>query len=132
MRGLTYLVTGASGGLGALVCQELVSRGAIVIAHDRTREQVDSVMARLGRTARGVVADFASLAEVAALARDVGHVDVLISNAGVGFGRAQLKREVSRDGIELRFAVNYLAPFLLSYSLLDRVRGIVQVASIGQ
>lgn len=132
MRGLTFLVTGAGGGLGSLVCRELVARGAIVIAHDRTREQVDAVMATLGSGARGVVADFASLADVAALARDVGPVDVLISNAGVGFGRDQLRREVSHDGFELRFAVNYLAPFVLTYAMLDRVRAVVQVASIGQ
>lgn len=132
MRGMTFLVTGAGGGLGSLVCRDLVARGAFVIAHDRTRELVDAVMATLGRSARGVVADFASLAEVATLARDIGPVDVLVNNAGVGFGRNQLRREISLDGFELRFAVNYLAPFVLSYALLERVRGIVQVASIGQ
>lgn len=103
-----------------------------MIAHDRTRAQVDAVLSTLGSSARGIVADFASLADVATLARDVGPVDVLINNAGVGFGRDQLRRELSRDGVELRFAVNYLAPFVLTYTLLDRVRAVVQVASIGQ
>ena len=132
MRGLTCLVTGATGGLGSLVCKALVARGAIVVAHDRSRAELDALVAALGPSARGVVADFAALAEVAALARDVGPVDVLVSNAGVGFGRDQLRREVSRDGFELRLAVNYLAPFVLTYALLDRVRAVVQVASAGQ
>jgi len=79
-----------------------------------------------------VVADLASLAEVASLVRTVGRVDVLVNNAGVGFGRDHLRREVSRDGFELRFAVNYLAPFVLTYGLLDRVSAVVQVASAGQ
>ncbi|MDX2087258.1 MAG: SDR family NAD(P)-dependent oxidoreductase [Kofleriaceae bacterium] len=132
MRGLTFLVTGAAGGLGALVCRELAARGAVVIAHDRTEVQLANLVPELGTSARGVACDLASLAAVAAFARSVGRVDVLVNNAGVGFGRDQLRREVSHDGFELRFAVNYLAPFLLTYALLDRLQGIVQVSSAGQ
>lgn len=132
MRGLTFLVTGAAGGLGALVCRELAARGALVIAHDRTEAQLADLVPTLGRAARGMACDFASLADVARFARAVGHVDVLINNAGVGFGRDQLHRQVSRDGFELRLAVNYLAPFVLTYALLDRLQGVVQVASAGQ
>ncbi|MEO6775355.1 MAG: SDR family NAD(P)-dependent oxidoreductase [Kofleriaceae bacterium] len=127
---LTVLVTGATGGLGELVAERLVRDGARVIVHGRTREQVEPVAARLGM--RGIVADLASLAEVAGLAREVGAIDLLVNNAGVGFGRDQMHREVSRDGFELRFAVNYLAPYVLTHALLDRVRAVVQVASIGQ
>jgi NAD(P)-dependent dehydrogenase (short-subunit alcohol dehydrogenase family) len=132
VHGLTFLVTGAAGGLGSLVCEELVARGARVIAHDRRRGPVDALVAGLGAAARGVAGDLGSLAHVAALAREVGHVDVLVNNAGVGFGRDQLRRELSHDGFELRFAVNYLAPFVLTHALADRVRGVVQVASAGQ
>ncbi|HVK88415.1 MAG TPA: SDR family NAD(P)-dependent oxidoreductase [Kofleriaceae bacterium] len=130
MRGLTFLVTGAAGGLGALVCRELAGRGGKVIAHDKL--PLDDLVPKLGPGARGVVGDLGSLAGVAAFAREVGHVDVLVNNAGVGFGRDQLRRELSRDGFELRFAINYLAPFVLTYVLLDRLRGVVQVASAGQ
>jgi NAD(P)-dependent dehydrogenase (short-subunit alcohol dehydrogenase family) len=62
-------------------------------------------------------------------------LDVLINNAGVGFGRGRRLRERSRDGFELRFAVNYLAPFLLSTTLLEAAlprRAVINVASIGQ
>jgi NAD(P)-dependent dehydrogenase (short-subunit alcohol dehydrogenase family) len=127
---LTVLVTGATGGLGELVAEQLVREGARVIVHGRTREHVEPVATRLGM--RGVVADLASLTDVVRLARDVGAVDLLVNNAAVGFGRDQMYREVSYDGFELRFAVNYLAPYALTHALLDRVRGVVQVASIGQ
>ncbi|MEP6861769.1 MAG: SDR family NAD(P)-dependent oxidoreductase [Deltaproteobacteria bacterium] len=130
MRNLTVLVTGATGGLGELVAEQLVREGARVIVHGRTREHVEPVATRLGM--RGVVADLASLTEVVRLAREVGQIDLLVNNAAVGFGRDQMYREVSYDGFELRFAVNYLAPYVLTHGLLDRVRGVVQVASIGQ
>lgn len=128
MRGLSVLVTGAAGGLGALVCKQLIAEGATVIAHVRSKEQ----RAELGLPVRTVIADLSSITATTALAREVGTVDVLVNNAGVGFGRDQLHREVSRDGHELRFAVNYLAAYVLSYALLDRAKAIVQVASIGQ
>ena len=129
---LTALVTGATGGIGELVAERLAEGGAAVIVHGRTADDVEPVVARLGGRTRGAVADLASLDEVRRLAREVGAVDLLINNAAVGFGRDQMRREVSRDGFELRFAVNYLAPFVLTHALLDRVQAIVQVASIGQ
>ena len=89
-----------------------------------------------GGTADGVVADLASLAEVAKLARTIGApLDALINNAGVGFGADRRARETSRDGFELRFAVNYLAPFVLTHGLLARglpTGAVVNVASAGQ
>ena len=127
---LTVLVTGATSGLGELVAEQLVREGARVIVHGRTREHVEPVATRLGM--RGVVADLASLTEVVRLADEIGAIDLLVNNAAVGFGRDQMYREVSYDGFELRFAVNYLAPYVLTHALLDRVRGVVQVASIGQ
>ncbi len=132
MRGYTIFVTGATGGLGRLVCKELVDRGANVIAHCKSRGALDDLVATLGGSTRGELADLASLAEVAALAKRVGPVDVLVSNAGVGFGRDQMRREISHDGFELRFAVNYLAAFVLTHHLIGRTRAVVQVASAGQ
>jgi len=127
---LTVLVTGATGGLGELVAEQLVREGARVIIHGRTHDHVAPVVARLGM--RGVVADLASLTEVVRLGQEVGAVDLLVNNAAVGFGRDQMHREVSYDGFELRFAVNYLAPYVLTHALLGRVKAVVQVASIGQ
>ena len=130
MAGDSYLVTGATGGLGAIVCEHLVASGARVIATCRSREQLAALADKLG--CETIVADLASLVDVERLAHEVGSVDVLVNNAGVGFGRDQLRREISHDGIELRFAVNYLAPFVLTYALIERAKAVVQVASVGQ
>lgn len=85
--------------------------------------------------------DPASLDEVRRLAEEVAsdhdRLDIFINNAGVGFGPPGGGREISHDGHELRFAVNYLAPFLLTHLLLPTLRRsspsrIVNVASIAQ
>ena len=130
MSRVAYLVTGATGGLGSIVCEQLVASGARVIATCRSRDELDALAAKTG--CETIVADLARLADVDRLAREVGAIDVLVNNAGVGFGRDQLHREVSHDGIELRFAVNYLAPFVLTYALIEQARAVVQVASVGQ
>ena len=131
MTQTSYLVTGATGGLGALVCEQLVAAGARVIATCRSRVELDALTAKL-RAVEVIVADLASLVEVERLAREVGPIDVLVNNAGVGFGSNQLRRELSHDRVELRFAVNYLAPFVLTYALMERARAVIQVASVGQ
>ena len=102
------------------------------------QETVGALKAR-GVEATGLVADLASLQETARLAEEVLRggraIDVLINNAGVGFGRDRKLRETSRDGFELRFAVNYLAPVLLTRKLLAGgrpTRAVVNVASAGQ
>ena len=141
LRNLTVLVTGATGGIGRATAEALARAGASVIVHGRDRERVDQVVAALrarGGRADGVVADLASLEATARLAQDVADrapLDVLINNAGVGFGPPGGGREVSIDGYELRFAVNYLAPFLLTHELLARDlprRAVINVASAGQ
>jgi NAD(P)-dependent dehydrogenase (short-subunit alcohol dehydrogenase family) len=86
-------------------------------------------------------ADFSSLAEVCRLADVVrqtcNRLDILINNAGIGSGGPTAKRETSQDGYELRFAVNYLAGFLLTRRLLPLMMAskparIVNVSSLGQ
>jgi NAD(P)-dependent dehydrogenase (short-subunit alcohol dehydrogenase family) len=86
-------------------------------------------------------ADFSSLAEVRRLAdivrQECDRLDILINNAGIGSGGSASKQETSLDGHELRFAVNYLAGFLLTRILLPLViigkpARIVNVSSLGQ
>jgi NAD(P)-dependent dehydrogenase (short-subunit alcohol dehydrogenase family) len=135
----TCLVTGATDGIGQATALALAQRGARVILHGRNPAKLEATLARI-RAATGneslhaVQADFASLAEVAALAarvrRDFPSLDLLINNAGLITDHWQL----SVDGFELAFAVNYLAPFLLTLGLLDTLRAnaparIVNVAS---
>src|SRR5262249_56019931 len=72
-------------------------------------------------------ADFSALDDVRRLAEAIeakhDRLELLINNAGIGpTTRGKVKREASRDGHELRFAVNYLAPFLLTHLLLPMIR----------
>jgi NAD(P)-dependent dehydrogenase (short-subunit alcohol dehydrogenase family) len=135
------LITGATSGLGRYLAGRLASSGWQVLAHGRDPARVADVTAELGDGARGYVADLASLGEVrelAALVRaEVPRLDVLVNNAGVGFGVPGEGRQVSADGHELRFAVNYLAPVLLARLLVPLLTGsapsrIVNVGSLGQ
>jgi NAD(P)-dependent dehydrogenase (short-subunit alcohol dehydrogenase family) len=142
LRDVVVLVTGATDGIGLATARLLNAEGAGVLAHGRNPAKVAQVVRELrdgGGQAEGFVADLASLEQTAGLAREVAQrtsrLDVLINNAGIGAGPPTGARELSRDGYELRFAVNYLAPFVLTRRLLDSgrpSRAIVNVASAGQ
>jgi NAD(P)-dependent dehydrogenase (short-subunit alcohol dehydrogenase family) len=135
------LVTGSTDGVGRRVAQRFGATGAHVLIHGRNAMRGGGVKAAVeasGGTARVYLADFASLDAVRALARsladDYPRIDVLINNAGIGVGRPD-QRELSCDGHELRFAVNYLSGFLLAHLLKDRIASggrIINVASAGQ
>jgi NAD(P)-dependent dehydrogenase (short-subunit alcohol dehydrogenase family) len=113
-----------------------------VLIHGRDEARAERVVADIkvaGGRGDYLIADLASLAEVRQLAETVqqrtDRLDILINNAGIGTAGAT--REVSADGHELRFAVNYLAGFLLTYRLLPLLRvgapsRIVNVSSAGQ
>lgn len=119
------LVTGSTDGLGREVARRLAAAGAHVIIHgrnvERGREVVNEIAAAGKGSARFYRADFASLAEVRRLAdeivRDYGRLDLLVNNAGIIAG----ERQVSKDGHELTFAVNYLSGYLLTYRLLPLI-----------
>ena len=125
---ITALVTGATDGLGRSVATQLAKRGARVLVHGRDHERAEATVREI-REATGndrvepQLADFASLAEVRELAERVAEtapeLNLLINNAGIGSGMPEgPERRESRDGVELRFAVNYLAGFVLTESLL--------------
>jgi len=140
------LVTGATDGLGKQVAHNLSLRGATVLLHGRNREKGEAALQEIrDRTGNQELiyynVDFSSLDEVRRLSEqiqaDQERLDVLINNAGIGTGMRQSRREKSRDGHELRFAVNYLATFLLTHRLLPLLRRsaparIINVASVGQ
>ena len=142
MKGKTALITGSTDGVGRYVAERLAAEGARVIVHGRDRARGEAVVERImrqGGDARLLIADLSSLAEVRSLAeavrRDSEGLDALVNNAGIGTSGAQ--RELGADGLELRFAVNYLAGFLLTRLLLPMLEGrassrIVNVASAGQ
>jgi NAD(P)-dependent dehydrogenase (short-subunit alcohol dehydrogenase family) len=143
----TVLVTGATDGLGRRLAKKLAARGATVLVHGRNPERIratmDEIRAITGSDRlRAYRADLSSLDEVRRLADEVAsreeRLDVLVNNAAIGAGkRGEFRREVSRDGHELRMAVNHLAPFLLTLLLLDPLRRsaparVVNVSSAGQ
>ena len=133
------LVTGSTDGLGREVATRLAAQGLHVIVHGRNAERGAEVVQAIATAGRGSArfyrADFASLADVRRLAadvrRDYTRLDLLVNNAGI----ITPERQVSQDGHEMQFAVNYLAGYALSYALLplleasDHAR-IVNVSSI--
>ena len=140
------LITGATDGLGKRVAHDLAAQGATILVHGRSREKGKATLKEI-RDATGnqkliyYNADFSSLDAVRQLTDEIqgdqAHLDVLINNAGIGAGRRQARPELNADGYELRFAVNYLAPFLLTHRLLPLLyrstpARIVNVASVGQ
>ncbi len=120
LTGKRAVVTGATSGLGLPLARALADAGAEVIVVGRDPARTARVVGEIGGKARGEVADFASLKAVAALAERIGHapLDMLVNNAGL----INLSRRLSDDGYELTFAVNHLAPFLLTEGLLPALR----------
>jgi NAD(P)-dependent dehydrogenase (short-subunit alcohol dehydrogenase family) len=123
------VVTGASAGIGAAAAIELTRQGHEVLATGRSPSKLDAVHNRMKAAAspgqavpEPIAVDLSSLAEVRRLADEVQsrspRLDVLANNAGLQTRR----REVSPDGHEMVFAVNHLAPFLLTNLLADRIQ----------
>jgi NAD(P)-dependent dehydrogenase (short-subunit alcohol dehydrogenase family) len=119
------LVTGATDGIGKETAFELARKGAEVIVHGRNEKKVAATIEELKKRTRldvfrPAIGDLSSLAEVRALARQIEAIgaDVLLHNAGV-FAK---RRELTVDGLELTFAVNHLAPFVLTHRLLPMLR----------
>ena len=143
----TILVTGATDGLGKAVAASLAGERARLILHGRDDARLEATADELGGTSgndeiRCYRADFASLDSVRALGDEIGRdydrLDALVNNAGIGTKLpGEGERLESRDGHELRFAVNYLAHYALTRSLLPLIRDsaparIVNVSSAGQ
>ncbi|MCV7077425.1 SDR family NAD(P)-dependent oxidoreductase [Mycobacterium szulgai] len=115
----TIVITGASDGIGAAAARQLSRNGHNVVVVGRSGAKTKAVAAELG--ADYFVADFADLSQVRALADKIRaeypRIDVLANNAGGMCSQTQL----TADGFEKTYQVNYLAPFLLTTQLLDQL-----------
>ena len=145
MQGKTVLITGSTDGVGRYVATRLAADGAKVLIHGRDAARAEALIDEIRRSGHAAPvfyqADLSSLAEARRLAdavlADHKRLDVLVSNAGIGSQSEGPARQTSADGHELRFAVNYLAGFLLAHRLLPLLKAaaparIVNVASLGQ
>ena len=128
LAGKIALVTGSTDGVGRLVARSLAESGAHVFVHGRNSARGQEVVAEIeagGGRAQFIQADLSDLAEVRGLAetvvRSAERLDLLINNAGIGSGGPGAVRRTNAAGHEMRFAVNYLAGFLLTRRLLPLV-----------
>src|SRR6266487_646359 len=125
MQGKVCMVTGANSGIGKATALELAQRGATVVMVCRDRARGEEARSEITTTSRNhavdlLLADLSSQQSIRQLVEHFQHhyphLHVLINNAGAAFpGR----RRETVDGVEMTFAVNYLAPFLLTNLLLD-------------
>lgn len=139
MQGKVCLITGATSGIGFATAQALAQQGAqvVLVGRDATRgaNSVAQIKQATGNDAVDLLlADLASQADIAELARTFQHryerLDVLVNNAGAVF----TERQLSVDGYEMTLALNHLGYFLLTHFLLDILKAsapcrIVNVAS---
>ena len=145
MRGKTVLITGSTDGVGRYVASRLAAEGARVLIHGRDAARAKTLIDEIVKAGHAAPtfyqADLSSMAGTrelaAAVTRDHQRLDVFVSNAGIGSQNDGPQRQESRDGHELRFAVNYLSGFLLAHLLLPLLKAaapsrIVNVASLGQ
>jgi NAD(P)-dependent dehydrogenase (short-subunit alcohol dehydrogenase family) len=124
MKGTVCVVTGATSGIGKAAATALARLGATVVLVGRDRGRTEAAAAEIAPVSasppRAEVADLASLEQVRGLAGRLAgleRIDVLINNAGLVLG----ERRITPDGLEHVFALNHLAPFLLTSLLLPKL-----------
>lgn len=122
------LITGSSDGLGALAAQRLISQGHTVVLHARNARRARDAQARCPGASAVLTADLSSVAEtkrLAAEANALGRFDAVIHNAGIGY---QEPYATTEDGVARVFAVNSLAPYILT-CLMERPARLVYISS---
>lgn len=122
-------ITGSSDGLGLAAGKLLAEQGHNVVLHARNAQRADETRRKLSAAAAVLTGDFASLAEVRSLAEQanaMGTFDAVVHNAAIGY--REKKRSLTVDGFEHVFAINTLAPYLLT-ALMHRPKRLVYLSS---
>lgn len=126
----TILITGATDGIGLETAKKLSKAGHHVLLHGRNPGKLKSAADAVGGEAKCYVADLSRLEEVEALANEVNAshdaLDVLINNAGV----YKTSRPKASNGLDIRFMVNTLAPYVLTRRLLPRLTSAGRVVNL--
>jgi len=127
MQGKTVVITGATSGIGEVVARTLAEQGARIVLIARDRSRGEETLGRLEGIApgRNHVAHYANLSRLPemkrvseAIAASEPRIDVLINNAGAMFNT----RQVTGDALEMTFATNHIAYFVVTSLLLDRLK----------
>jgi len=127
MHGKTVVITGATSGIGEVAATELAAAGARIILAARDSERAARTLDRLRGVGPAVehiavLGDLSQLSQARRVALEIAAaaptIDVLINNAGAIFPR----RRVTPDGLEMTFALNHMAGFIVTNALLDNLR----------
>lgn len=119
----TILITGSTDGIGKIAALKLAKDGHNVFLHGRNSEKLQKVINEIKTESnnpniKGFVADFSDLKDVKIMAtqvqNEIKRIDVLINNAGI----FKSPVSITKDGFDIRFAVNYFAPYILTHELL--------------
>lgn len=131
----TILITGSTDGIGFEAAQKLAAAGHRILLHGRNPEKLDKASAALSGANETYLADLSRLDEVETLARSVARthdqLDVLINNAGV----YKTSQPLAADGLDARFVVNAIAPYVLTRRLLplmDSSGRVINLSSAAQ
>ncbi len=127
MAGKVVVITGATSGIGLAAAGKLASMGARLVLAARDRARGEAALERLRAAGPGAAhaiyyADLSKIAEMKRVASEIAaaepRIDVLVNNAGALFG----SRQLSADGLEMTFAVNHMAYFVVTLGLAERLR----------
>jgi retinol dehydrogenase 12 len=135
MKGKVVVITGATSGIGQVAAEQLAAMGARLVLVARDPARGEAALDRLRQSGPGVshsvhYAELSRLAEMKRVAAEIAavepRIDVLINNAGALFG----SRQVTPDGLELTFATNHVAYFVMTHGLRDRLMAAAPAARV--
>lgn len=121
-------ITGSSDGLGKMAAQLLIEQGHLVVLHARNRKRAEDALTAVPGAKTAVIGDLSSITQtqlVADQVNELGTFDAVIHNAGVGYREPRIETE---DGLPHIFAINTLAPYLLT-ALIKRPKRLIYLSS---